>query len=421
MLDEVSLSITGGAGGRGIVSFRRERYVPRGGPDGGDGGKGGDIRICADAHLRVLTSAGRQKKLLAEAGAAGGSAKRHGRAGKDLLVKVPVGTLIWQVGEEEILLADLGQNGASVVLAKGGRGGKGNARFATATRRAPRIAEKGLPGRSLEVRLELQLLADVGLVGLPNAGKSSLLQAITQARPKIGVYPFTTVEPQLGVVDYAYEIIIVADIPGLIEGAHKGRGLGVGFLRHIKRTLVLVQVVDGASPEVEEDIETIRGELSAFGHGLGEKRWLVALNKIDLQEAREQEAVIRLALQKKETEVYSISAESREGLTELVTAIAAAVQEEQRKRAETAQPTDIVAARPTPIQPVKITKTRDGFIVHGTGPARVVEMLGVETEEARVEVARRLRRQGVATALRRKGAQPGDRIRIGGEELLWPG
>ena len=285
MLDELTLSLLAGAGGNGVVGFRRERYVPRGGPDGGDGGKGGDIVIEATRSVLVLDRLQRRRNVRGEAGGNGGPNKRHGRNGGDTVLQVPVGTIVWS--DDGVQLADLWWDGARAVVALGGSGGKGNARLATSTRRAPRIAERGLPGETRKVRLELRLLAEAGLVGLPNAGKSSFLRAVSQAKPRVGAYPFTTLEPHLGIAEIGYETVVIADIPVVIEGAHGGAGLGDRFLQHIQRTRVLVHVVDSAVPEPLKDIETVRQELMAFGQGVGEKDWLVALNKIDLRAAAE--------------------------------------------------------------------------------------------------------------------------------------
>lgn len=419
MLDEITISVIAGHGGKGIVSFRRERYVPRGGPDGGDGGKGGDVVIQADTSLRVLDKLRRKKRVEAEHGANGGPGKRYGRGGSDVVIAVPVGTIVWKVAGGEEQLADLSSPGAAVVVAVGGRGGRGNAKFTSSTRQAPRIAEKGLAGEQLRVRLELRLLAEVGLVGMPNAGKSSLLRSISSANPGVGAYPFTTLEPHLGVVELGYETLIVADIPGLIEGAHEGKGLGVGFLQHIERTQVLVHMVDGAQPDPLEEIAVVRRELQAFGHSVETKQWLVAFNKIDLPEARAQEEQVTAALRAQGVAVYSISAQTGEGITQLMQEVALIVQAERQKQEAASAIAPPPVLRPPLVRPVKVVRFEGGFEVRGDKPSQVVEMLGVETEEARVEVMRRLRRIGVGKALRRAGVQPGDRVRIGEAELEW--
>lgn len=417
MLTEVMIFFTGGHGGSGKVSFRRERYVPRGGPDGGDGGDGGSIVLVADQSIRMLDELRRQPEIRAESGYDGSSVKRHGRNGRDEEVHVPVGTLLW-LNEEEI--ADLASHGMSILIARGGRGGKGNARFARAARQAPRFAEQGLAGESLQVRLELRLIADAGLVGLPNAGKSTLLRAVSQAQPAVGAYPFTTLEPYLGIVEVGYDTFVMADIPGLIEGAHEGTGLGIDFLQHIRRTRVLIHVVDGGAVNPIADIDIVRKEVEAFGQGIGEKPWIVALNKLDLPAAKEQEHNVVSMLKQRDIEVFSISATNKAGTAQLAERLLQLIQVEHKRAAEQAvkEPPTL---RPKPqVQKFKILRLKSGFSVRGSAASEIVEMLGLESEEARLEVMRRLRRLGVVSALVKAGIAPGDRVRIGGEELEWP-
>lgn len=419
MLDQITFVLVAGDGGKGAVSFRREKYVPRGGPDGGDGGKGGDVIICADPSVQVLDGLRRRRVVRAESGKGGGRAKRHGRDGQDEVVAVPVGSVVWRTNGEEGLLADLVAGGIKVAGVRGGVGGKGNARFSSSTRRVPRIAEKGQTGQRAHVRIELRMVADVGLVGLPNAGKSSLLRAMSSARPKVGAYPFTTLEPELGMVEAGFLTFVVADIPGLIERAHEGKGLGIGFLQHVRRTRVLVHVLDAARGDSLADLQTVRGELGAFGHGLMEKRWIVALNKIDLAEVQAAVVAAVDGLKERGVEAFQVSALTGEGVGELVGALAEVVGEEWRREAEAAPELPVV--RPARVRPVEVTRRQDTFVVRGGGPERVMAMLGWESEEARVEVLQRLRRMGVARALRRAGARAGDRVKIGGVELEWPG
>jgi GTP-binding protein len=311
------------------------------------------------------------------------------------------------------------RSGDRVVVVRGGVGGRGNARFATPTRRAPRFAERGLPGERRRLRLELRLLAEVGLVGLPNAGKSSLLRSVSAARPKVGAYPFTTLEPHVGVVERGHNVMVVADIPGLIEGAHEGAGLGVRFLRHVQRTRVLVHVVDvsGADPLVEVDI--VRGELSAYGEGVEEKRWVVALNKIDLPGAAKRASEVAAALQTRGVESYRVSALTGEGVDELIGAMFREVEKERASEAERAPSVGPPAVRPA-AQGVEVVRVTDGFEVRGRRAVEVALKLDVGLEEARAEAVRRWRRMGVLGALRRAGVRDGDRVRIGREELEWP-
>src|SRR6266508_2115122 len=285
-LDRARVRVRAGDGGRGSISFRKEAHVPRGGPDGGDGGRGGDVVLRTDAQTSTLSDFRFRRALKAHAGGAGGGRDRTGRSAKDLVVKVPAGTIVRDAASGEVV-ADLVATGQDLVIARGGKGGRGNAKFKSSTHRAPRIAEDGQPGEEREVELELKLIADVGLVGLPNAGKSSLLAALTRAQPKIAAYPFTTLSPNLGALRTEDRELVVADIPGLIEGAHEGAGLGEEFLRHIERTRLLVHVVDVARDDPAADVGVIDAELAAYGRGIVGLPRLFALNKVDLLDASE--------------------------------------------------------------------------------------------------------------------------------------
>ncbi len=318
-VDQAKIYVKAGDGGPGCVSFRREKYVPRGGPDGGDGGKGGDVILVASSQLHTLYDFHHQTHFRAENGRPGMGKKMKGRDGKDLILYVPVGTVVRDAETGEILY-DFTRDGEHFVVARGGRGGRGNARFATPTRQAPRFAEPGEPGEERWVILELKLIADVGLVGLPNAGKSTLLSRITAAKPKIADYPFTTLTPNLGVVKLSSErTFVVADIPGLIEGAHKGVGLGLDFLRHVERTRVLLYVLDvSKDKECLNDFELIRKELAHYHPALLEKPSAIALNKIDLVPEKEKITAIKAVFEEKGFPVYPISAVTGEGLKELL-------------------------------------------------------------------------------------------------------
>ena len=286
MIDRVEITVRGGAGGAGIVSFRREKFVPRGGPDGGDGGDGGSVILNASASVRTLKEIGRRRIFQAPNGRRGEGGKRHGRRGESLVLTVPPGTEIRRVDEDQSQeqIGELLEPGSSLVVARGGAGGWGNARFATSVRRAPRIAQRGQRGEEARLVLDLKLLADVGIAGLPNAGKSTLLRAVSAARPKVADYPFTTLEPVLGVVEDGWETFVMADIPGLIEGAHEGAGLGLDFLRHIERTKVLIYLVDGTSSDPVADLRTVEAEVREYGRGVADRPRLVAVNKIDVPE-----------------------------------------------------------------------------------------------------------------------------------------
>lgn len=324
-IDEVEVRVKAGDGGRGCASFRREKYQPRGGPNGGDGGDGGNVIFVVDGGLATLFDFTLQRHLRAQRGEHGRGKGCDGARGADLVVRVPPGTIVTDVENHEII-ADLTRPGMQATVAAGGRGGRGNRHFATPTNQAPRRAEPGRPGQERQVRLELRVLADAGLVGKPNAGKSTLLAALSAARPRIAAYPFTTLTPHLGVVRYDDEgSLVVADIPGLIEGAHGGAGLGTRFLRHLSRTAILVHLVDPTSADPEHDYDTINSELTHYGSVLTAKPQLVVATKLDLPEARDRFPALHDALGNRGVPILGTSAMSGEGLDELVASLAAAV------------------------------------------------------------------------------------------------
>jgi GTPase len=341
-LDEAKVYIRSGDGGNGCVSFRREKFIEFGGPNGGDGGKGGDVIVEAVPSLNTLIDYRYQQHFFAKNGGAGMGKDRHGANGADIVLKVPVGTQIYEE-DGETLLADLAETGERVVLAHGGNGGFGNAHFKSATNRAPRRANSGQPGEERTIRLRLKLIADGGIIGLPNAGKSTFLAAVSAAKPKIADYPFTTLQPQLGVVAVDGREFVLADIPGLIEGAHEGSGLGDRFLGHIERCRVLLHLIDGTAGNAAEAYKTVRAELSAYGHGLAEKPELVALNKADAMSAAEiKRQVAQLARAAKKPPLV-VSGVSGEGVTEVVRALFEII--------ERAQPGSRASAQPAAWQP----------------------------------------------------------------------
>ncbi len=338
-IDEAKILVVAGCGGDGCVGFRREKYVPRGGPDGGDGGRGGDVVLVANRNLATLLEPRLRPELRAESGAPGSGNRRHGRRGEDLEVRVPIGTLVFDAEAPPGAppLADLVHHGQRHVAARGGRGGRGNACFATPTRQTPDFAEPGRPGQSRRLRLSLKLLADVGLVGLPNAGKSTLLRRLSAARPRVAAYPFTTLVPHLGVAQAGERRFVVADVPGLIEGASRGVGLGDRFLRHVERTRVLVHVLDVADatePDPLARYETVRRELAAYDPSLPKRTEIVALNKVDLLPDRDWLAALERELAGRGRTCLRVSAATGEGVAELVAAMARALDaEEEAQRA----------------------------------------------------------------------------------------
>jgi GTP-binding protein len=323
-LDEAKVYVRSGDGGNGCVSFRREKFIEFGGPNGGDGGKGGDVVVQAVGGLNTLIDYRYQQHLKAKNGRGGMGKDRHGASGDDIVLAVPAGTQIY-AEDGETLLADLTDVGQRVVLARGGNGGFGNAHFKSSTNRAPRHANPGQPGEELTIRLRLKLIADAGIVGLPNAGKSTFLAAVSAAKPKIADYPFTTLHPQLGVVESDGREFVLADIPGLIEGAHEGSGLGDRFLGHIERCRVLLHLVDGTTEHAGKAYKTVRAELDAYGHGLAEKPEIVALNKADALTAEElREQIARLKRAAKKTPLV-VSAATGAGVPEVVRALRKAI------------------------------------------------------------------------------------------------
>ena len=319
-IDEVKIRVIAGDGGRGCVSFRREKFVPRGGPSGGNGGGGGDVIAVADPQLTTLLDLRYQKLYKAGRGQHGMGSDCHGHRGDDRIIKVPVGTMI-RDGATGELIGDLQAAGQRVTMARGGRGGKGNAHFVSSTNRSPRFAQPGEPGEERELDIELRLLADVGIIGLPNAGKSTLISVISSVRPKIADYPFTTLVPNLGVVGYDDKSFVVADIPGLIEGAHQGHGLGHKFLRHVTRTSLLIHLIDGSQIDPDDSLKdwrTVNDELALFDPALAQKPQIVVINKIDLAEAREHARAFAKEIPERYRPLYLISAATTEGVQTLV-------------------------------------------------------------------------------------------------------
>lgn len=421
-LDRVKIWLRAGDGGAGASTFRREAHVPRGGPDGGDGGRGASIHLRVDPGQTTLRDFQYKHHFRATPGGAGQRARRHGKAGDDLFLDVPPGTAVYDDASGE-LIGDLVATGQSVMAARGGRGGLGNTHFATSTHQAPKHAQKGEPGEEKWVRLELRLIADVGLVGLPNAGKSTLLAAVTAANPKIADYPFTTLEPNLGVMeldDAGIRRPTIADVPGLIEGASSGAGLGHAFLRHVERTRVLVQVVDGSSRDPEWDFRVIRDELEAHDPALLQKPTLVAFNKLDLPSATDAWPAFREARARDGLPVVAIAAASGEGLPAFREALASLLPEGDAADA-LPEPSGIVVHR-IDAAPDRVTVRREAagvFRVIGRRIERLAAQTNFEIEESAERFQRDLERLGADAALRDAGVQPGDTVRIGSVELDW--
>ncbi len=420
MIDQIEIEVAAGNGGNGAVSFRREKFVPRGGPDGGDGGRGGDVILEAQRRVSTLDAYADGKVRRAQDGVPGGPNQRRGASAPALRLPVPVGTVVYDADTDEVI-ADLAQDGAAVVVARGGRGGWGNKRFATSTRQAPKFAQRGAPGDSLRLRLDLKLLADVGLVGLPNAGKSTLLTAWSRARPKIASYPFTTLQPELGVVYVGGDAFVAADMPGLIEGASAGVGLGHEFLRHIERTRVLVHVVDMTSEEPLADLAMINGELEEFGHGLAEKPQILALNKIDDPDARARVDLLREEIDALDVPWMAISAAGGEGLEELAQRAFWMLRRAQEDEAEAAA-AEVPVLTPVPKRTGRFESYRDEdgvAVVDGPTPNWLAATLDLHDRDPRDEFFGRLRRMGVHRAMRRLKVKDGEMVRVGDVEVRW--
>lgn len=404
-VDEVRVYLKAGSGGHGALSFRREKYVPRGGPDGGDGGRGGDIICVVNPGETTLARYRANRRHLAESGGNGEGSNRHGSDGDDIVLQVPPGTVVRR--EDGSVVRDLRLPGERVLVARGGRGGRGNARFATSRDQAPRLAERGEPGDEGWYTFELRLVADIGLIGVPNAGKSTLLRRLTNAKPKVGDYPFTTIDPEIGITERDGHGLVVADLPGLIAGAHEGRGLGHRFLRHASRCRAFVHVVDAAGDDPVQDLRTVRAEIELYDRELMRRPFVVAANKLDLPDGRTRLGEIVAAAEELGAKVMGISAASGEGLSELQTEIfrlAASVPAQEPLPAEEPERVDPTAFR--------IVPEADGYRVEGVTVERRVAMTDLDNARAVQSLQRYLRRKGVETALRRAGAEGGTTVRI---------
>ncbi|GIF26465.1 GTP-binding protein [Actinoplanes tereljensis] len=420
-VDRVVLHLQAGDGGHGCVSVRREKFKPLGGPDGGNGGHGGGITLVVDPQQHTLLDFHFHPHIKAAGGVSGAGANRDGANGKDLTVPVPPGTVVH--GEDGEVLADLVGEGTTYEVARGGRGGRGNASLANTRRKVPGFAELGEPGDRIDVVLELKSVADVGLVGFPSAGKSSLISVISAAKPKIADYPFTTLVPNLGVVQAGDQTFTVADVPGLIPGAATGKGLGMQFLRHIERTSVLVHVLDAATPEIDRDpladLDAIEAELSAYG-GLEDRPRLVVLNKIDIPDGRDLAEMVRPDLEARGFRVFEVSAITREGLKELVYALAATVAEHRLATPEPEATRVVVRPRAVDESGFTVEQDEEGvFVVRGAQVERWIKQTNFDNDEALGYLADRLERLGVEAALGKKGAKAGDPVRIGVQEFDW--
>jgi len=416
--DQVEIYIRSGKGGNGMVHFHREKFVPRGGPDGGDGGKGGDIVFEVKHTLNTLSSFRPNQKFKADDGTNGGPSQMSGKYGKDLVIPVPPGTLLFDADTGE-LIGDLTERDQRLIVCKGGRGGRGNQHFASSRNQAPRTAEKGEPYEEKRVKLELKLIADIGLIGVPNAGKSTLLTSLTNAKPKIAPYPFTTLEPNLGVAEIDVNTtVVLADIPGLIEGASTGAGLGHEFLRHVQRTRVLVHLLDGLSEDPIADYSQINTELSLFDPNLGKKPQLVALNKVDQPDVQERLEKVKKEFKKRKVEFMTISALARTNTRDLLIKAYQILQD---------TPMPEVVEMPVPIykakeDPREFDITREGeneWRISGVAIERAAKMTYWEHDGSVRRFQKILNTLGIKDAMRNAGVQDGDTVYIDEFELEW--
>jgi GTP-binding protein len=418
MFDRVEIRVKAGDGGNGAISFRREKFVPYGGPNGGDGGDGGNIILKADESITSLRKFKHKGSYRAKGGLNGSGSKKHGRNGEDLVLMVPPGTVVMQIAEDDsrAFLADLEGAGDELVAARGGKGGWGNTHYATSTNQTPRFARRGDFGEELNLQLEMRIIADVGIIGYPNAGKSTLLARATAARPKIASYPFTTLEPVLGVVESEPETFVMAEIPGLIEGAHQGRGLGHDFLRHIMRTRILIHLIDGSSEAPVEDMVHVNDELILFDADLRHKLQVVAVNKIDLPGVQDRLPGIKEAFKSAGVRDHYISAETGEGVPELMAAVLKVLASINAGEQKERSPQKIF--RPQPKKAViTVTRVGDEFVLSVPDLERLMAGAGLRQEDLRWQYNRQLTRMGLNKALESAGARRGDKVRCG--DFVW--
>ncbi|MEE9365933.1 MAG: GTPase ObgE [Dehalococcoidales bacterium] len=421
MIDKVEIMIKAGDGGNGIISFRREKFVPFGGPDGGDGGKGGNVVIRAETAVTSLRKYRHRKLYRASEGQHGGSKRKHGRNGSDLILAVPPGTVVANktAMPEDELITDMKVAGEQMIAARGGRGGSGNARFASSTQQAPRIAQRGEQGEERDIILELRLIADVGIIGYPNAGKSTLLAKASAARPKIASYPFTTLEPVLGAAEVGIQNFVLAEIPGLIEDAHLGRGLGHEFLRHCLRTKMLLHLIDGSHESPADDMIRVNNELILYDSALAQKPQLVTVNKIDLPQVAARQREIEESFRQGGIEAFFVSAATGQGIDELMAALAEKLKQmEKSQLALKETPRKVFRPQPRDRGP-RVRKEGETFVIQVPELERIVSMQGVTADELRAQLKHQLSRAGVIKELEKAGIKPGNKVRCGTLEWEW--
>lgn len=435
-IDEITIHVTAGKGGDGIIHFRREKFVPRGGPDGGDGGHGGNVILSVNPHTSALSSYRHQKNFQAENGKRGAGSNQTGRSGEDLILDVPPGTIVYDAETGE-LIGDLVELGQTLMVCKGGRGGRGNTRFKSSRNKTPRLAEKGEPPEERTIRLELKLIADIGIIGVPNAGKSTLLSVVTNAKPKIGAYPFTTIQPNLGLAELDIDTrLVLADIPGLIEGAHSGLGLGHTFLRHIQRTRVLIHMLDGLAEQPIIDFAQINTELALFDPRLAEKPQIIVLNKMDLPSAQKLWPQVQEELSARGyKDIYSISAATNKDIRPVLYRAAELLKETPDLSSEIAATSfagtknETISGAESDAMPVyrlendpnafEIKNTPLGWRISSPSLERAAAMTYWEHYQSVRRFQRIMEAMGIDEAMRQAGVEVGDTVLIAEHELTW--
>jgi GTP-binding protein len=433
MIDQILINIKSGNGGQGAISGRHEKFIPRGGPDGGDGGDGGSVYFISDENERTLLAFRYKKNFKAENGGNGAGAKKHGANGKDIFIKVPLGTQIYD--ESDFLLVDMVEQNQKVQVLPGGKGGNGNVKYSSSTNQYPVIAQSGEEGKEINVRLDLKLLGDVGLVGAPNAGKSSLISFLTAATPKIANYPFTTLEPVLGVVEHRDKDFVLVDIPGLIEGAHKGVGLGHEFLRHVERTKILIHIIDGTENNPRENFDKINKELEFFNTEILDKPQVVVVNKIDLEEVSILKEEIKELFAGTNVDLHFVSAVSGEGVSNVMDEVVTHLFSPETLKGGKFAPLNTVLRKPS----IKRTNTVKGTVLKPKpkprGPQieisdglytiifpsveRIAKRIDYEDWTARMQLYKHMKKTGVVKALEEAGIKKGDTVKMGGIEWEW--
>jgi GTP-binding protein len=420
MIDVVKIRVTGGKGGNGCVSFRREKFITKGGPDGGNGGNGGNVVLEGDASINTLIHLRYKSTTIAKSGEHGGSKEKQGARGKDETIKVPIGTLIWLISKNGTreLIGDV-LDSKRIIITKGGSGGKGNKKFASSTSQAPRISEAGADGEKATLELELKILADVGLIGMPNAGKSTLISTCSAASPKIANYPFTTLDPVLGTVERKYKSFLAVEIPGLIKGAHKGAGLGLSFLRHAERTRVIWHLVDGSEPNIEERFEQVNNELKGFGMSVYDKPQVLVITKIDIEKKGQELTKLKREFESSGVQVKLVSSKTGEGVEDLIETTMGAIDAINKKQSRECKNTTIITNKRILEPPAQVLKQADGYLINDPRAKRLFLGADLKDYRVRLQLWGQLKKMGIIKTLEKMGVESGDTIQVGDTTMEW--